>query len=85
MLLCDEPAVQAGSVCDALGSMADAVRAAEGTPTSDDIGWQEAVARLAYERTLAETCVGLLKKRGDAGAIDRGAPPMLMLSRRPAR
>jgi hypothetical protein len=50
-----------------------AVRAAEGTPASDDIGWQEAVARLAHERTLAETCVGLLKKRGDAGAIDRGA------------
>ncbi len=29
-------------------------------------------------RALAETCVGLLKKRGDPGAIDRGASPMLM-------
>jgi hypothetical protein len=40
--------------------------------SAQDIGWQEAVARLAQERTLAETCVALLKKHGDAGAIDRG-------------
>jgi hypothetical protein len=33
----------------------------------------EAVARLAQERTQAETCVRLLKKYGDATAIDRGA------------
>jgi hypothetical protein len=39
---------------------------------ADDIGWQDAVARLAQERTLAETCAGLLKKYGDAGAVDRG-------------
>jgi hypothetical protein len=39
---------------------------------AQDIGWQEAVARLAQERTLAETCVALLKKHGNAGAIDRG-------------
>lgn len=37
------------------------------------IGWQEAVARLAGERTRAETCAGLLKKHGDAAAISRGA------------
>jgi len=37
------------------------------------LNWQEAVARLARERTAAETCVALLKKRGDAAAIDRGA------------
>jgi hypothetical protein len=36
------------------------------------IGWQEAVARLAHERTRAETCVRLLKKYGDDGAVSRG-------------
>src|SRR5271166_1536522 len=40
--------------------------------SAQDIGWQEAVARLAQERTLAETCVALLKKHGNADAIDRG-------------
>jgi hypothetical protein len=42
--------------------------------SAQDIGWQEAVARLAQERTLAETCVALLKKHGhgNAGAIERG-------------
>jgi hypothetical protein len=47
--------------------------AAEGTSTPADIGWQEAVARLARERTLAVACVGLLRKHGDPGAIARGA------------
>ena len=37
------------------------------------IGWQEAMARLAGERTRAETCAGLLKKHGDDTAISRGA------------
>jgi hypothetical protein len=37
------------------------------------INWQEAVARLAQERTQAETCVRLLKKYGDPAAVDRGA------------
>lgn len=37
-----------------------------------DIDWQEAVARLAQERTQAETCVRLLKKYGNATAIDHG-------------
>ena len=37
-----------------------------------EIGWQEAVARLAYERTKAETCVKELKKYGDKAAIGRG-------------
>ncbi len=32
---------------------------------AEEINWQEAVARLARERTLAETCAGLLKKYGD--------------------
>lgn len=36
------------------------------------IGWQEAVARLAAERTRAETCVRLLKRHGDEGAESRG-------------
>jgi hypothetical protein len=37
-----------------------------------DIGWQEAVARLAYERTRAETCVKALKAYGDPTAVKRG-------------
>jgi len=37
------------------------------------INWQEAVARLAQERTQAETCARLLKKHGAAAAVDRGA------------
>ena len=36
------------------------------------IGWQEAVARLAYERTKAGTCVIELKKYGNKAAIKRG-------------
>jgi hypothetical protein len=46
------------------------------TPSPDAtplIDWQEAVARLARERTVAETCAALLKKHGDAAAIARGA------------
>ena len=39
---------------------------------AEEIGWQEAVARLAYERTKAETCVKELKKYGDLAAISRG-------------
>jgi hypothetical protein len=42
---------------------------AQGTPA---IGWQEAVARLAAERTRAETCAALLKKHGDETARSRG-------------
>ena len=40
--------------------------------SAQDIGWQEAVARLQQERTLAEKCVALLKRHGNAGAIERG-------------
>jgi hypothetical protein len=39
---------------------------------AEEIGWQEAVARLAYERTKAEACVKELKKYGDNAAINRG-------------
>lgn len=39
---------------------------------AEEIGWQEAVARLAYERTKAETCVKELKKYGDQAAKGRG-------------
>ena len=41
-------------------------------PLAAEIGWQEAVARLAYERTKAETCVKELNKYGDKAAISRG-------------
>ena len=37
-----------------------------------DTGWQEAIARLAYERTRAETCVKALKTYGDEAAKKRG-------------
>jgi hypothetical protein len=37
------------------------------------IGWQEAVARLARERTLAETAARLLKEHGGATAVAAGA------------
>ena len=39
---------------------------------AEEIGWQEAVARLAYERTKAETCVKELKKYGDKAADKPG-------------
>jgi hypothetical protein len=39
---------------------------------AEAIGWQEAVARLAYERTKVETCVKELKKYGNKAAISRG-------------
>jgi hypothetical protein len=38
-----------------------------------DITWQESVARLGREKTLAETYARLLKKYGDSAAIDRGS------------
>ena len=40
---------------------------------AQDINWQEAVARLARERTQAETCVVALKKYGNTATIDHGA------------
>ena len=43
-----------------------------GIVRAQEINWQEAVARLKQERTLAETCAAVLKKYGDAGAVDRG-------------
>src|SRR4051795_9120910 len=36
------------------------------------IGWQEAVARLAGERTRAEACAGLLLRYGDEAAKAQG-------------
>ena len=38
-----------------------------------EINWQEAVGRLARERTLAETCVALLKRYGDQANQARGS------------
>jgi hypothetical protein len=38
-----------------------------------DLDWQNAIAQLGSQRTVAETCVGLLKKYGDPGARDRGS------------
>lgn len=39
---------------------------------AEEINWQEAVARLARERTQAETCARVLKKYANAEARDRG-------------
>jgi hypothetical protein len=39
---------------------------------AEDMGWQEAVERLAHERTRAETCVRFLKIYGDEAALRRG-------------
>jgi hypothetical protein len=49
-----------------------AVNAAGTAAHAQEIDWQEAVARLARERTLAETCVALLRKYGDQAAQARG-------------
>ena len=43
-----------------------------GLVQAEEIGWQEAVARLAHERTRAETCVRLLKTYGDESTLSRG-------------
>ena len=49
------------------------VLAAAGTSLhAEEINWQEAVARLAQERTQAETCARVLKKYGSAEAVARG-------------
>ena len=55
----------------ALVGLPAGLAAAEAQPPA--IGWQEAVARLAGERTLAESCAGLLKKYGDEAAKAKGA------------
>jgi hypothetical protein len=45
-----------------------------GTPLhAQDINWQEAVARLARERTQAETCASVFKKYGDPTAKERAS------------
>lgn len=49
-----------------------AVAAETQAASAQSIGWQEAVARLAAERTRAETCASLLKQHGDEAAISRG-------------
>ena len=35
------------------------------------MGWPEVIAALTTERSNAETCVGLLKSRGDAATLDK--------------
>lgn len=40
---------------------------------AETLNSQEAIARLAQERTQAIACMALLKKCGGASAIDRGA------------
>ena len=39
---------------------------------AEDINWQDAVARLAAERTRAETCASLLKQFGDEAQVAQG-------------
>ena len=46
--------------------------AGAGLAQAETLGWQESVARLAGDRTIAETCARLLKRHGDAVAVSRG-------------
>ena len=50
-----------------------AVNVSAAAVEAQEINWQEAVARLARERTLAETCAVVLRKYGDKEAKDRGS------------
>jgi hypothetical protein len=45
---------------------------APGWAKPSDVAWPEAVARLARERSLAQTCAESLKGHGDAQQISRG-------------
>jgi hypothetical protein len=49
-----------------------AVLVVPGISRGADIGWPEAVGRLAGERSKAETCAGLLKGHGDKQQIAQG-------------
>jgi hypothetical protein len=40
--------------------------------SAEELDWQVAVARLAAERTRAETCVAILKRHGDPARISHG-------------
>src|SRR4051794_4067093 len=53
----------------AMAAFPAGLAAAEAPPA---IGWQEAVARLAGERTRAEACAGLLRRYGDEAAKAQG-------------
>lgn len=46
--------------------------ATSATGRASEIGWPEAVSRLAGERSRAEVCVALLKGHGEAQQISRG-------------
>ena len=52
-----------------LAGLPAGLAAAEAPPA---IGWQEAVARLAGERTRADACAGLLRRYGDEAAKAQG-------------
>jgi hypothetical protein len=54
-------------------SLLVAIIVAATTLRAEEINWQEAVARLARERTQAEACVRILKKYGDPAGIDGGS------------
>src|SRR5580658_3124781 len=42
------------------------------------LGWPEVIADLTTERTQAETCVGLIKSRGDAATVASAKATYLM-------
>jgi hypothetical protein len=44
-----------------------------GASGAEGVGWQEAVARLTYERSQVKICVAILKKYDSKPAKDRGA------------
>jgi hypothetical protein len=55
-----------------LTALALLVSIAPGIGRAADIGWPEAVGRLAGERTKAQTCAELLKGYGDAEQVSQG-------------
>jgi hypothetical protein len=61
----------AGAVLFALPIAAQAAQAAP-------MGWPEVIDLLTRERSQAETCVGLVKSRGDAAAVDQAKTTYLM-------
>jgi len=55
-----------------LGAGAFAVAFAAATVAAQaPLGWPEVIAALTTERSNAETCVGLLKSRGDVATLDK--------------
>jgi hypothetical protein len=55
-----------------LTTLALVISIAPGISRAADIGWPEAVGRLAGERSKAETCAAVLKGYGDSEQVSQG-------------